>query len=1047
MADKKTYTVEALLKATDAGFTKTLKGAAVMMGGLGKGANKTSSMFKSMFGANLASSALVGGLRMAKNGVVSMVSELNSSNIAWKSFEGNMKIMGKSTSEITNAKKEMQDYATQTIYSASDMASTYAQLASVGVKNTGRLVRGFGGLAAAAENPKQAMKTLSQQATQMAAKPQVAWQDFKLMMEQTPAGIAAVAKEMGMSTQELVKSVQDGKISTEDFFDAIEKVGTTTSFTKMATDFKSVGQAIDGVKEGLANKLQPAFEEFNKFGIEAFKALASQLDQVNFDKLATSVRNTLSDIKKFFAILGGTGAFSALKSMLDEIGKAIGHVFSSFTGKGDEVTNAGIMIGDAIVKVAGHIEDLAKWISKLDPSTIKAVAKVAVGILVAFKGIKVALGIGGLVSSFFGLFSKGSGKAGRSTNKLGQLIESLGKSIGNAAKGIGTGFGKALEGLGKGLSKINPAQWLGIAVAILAVGGAVLIASFGFERMANAAATLSEAGVGAMVMFTVMLGGLIGLVAVVGIFGAGLTAGALGMLAFGAAAIMVGIAIAIVATQADGVSKIIHAIGDAFSQVALAIGMAVTMILTALPPVIVAITGLVTAVANGISQIVLAIATGVSMIINSLTGLMIGISMVINSITGAIQAFSGMLKTIFDGISQVITAVAEGIKTVLTGLGDAFKALGESIKLVLDGVKEVITGFGDAVRTILDGIAKIFDSMGTAALNAGKGTLKIAEGISTLVALPMGDLIGTLRAVARGLGKIAGHAGGLTSAGSATVTLASGLSQVASSGNSAVSALKALPSSVTSIGTAFTSASSTVETAMNSMVNAVKTGGNQMKSSAKSDGTQAGKNFATGISSANGAVSSAVSSLVSTAVNRARQGASAMRSAGSYIGQGLAQGMMSALGAVTAAANALVAQAERAARAKAQIHSPSRLFRDNVGIYIGQGVAVGIERSQKYVDEAMNGMFDTINSFDFASTGLFDSNLALDMGAVSANISTDSTNQNRLMTKLIDTMQDVANRDLVLNVNDREIARAAGDAINEYTTQKQTAIKRLGGDI
>ena len=47
------------------------------------------------------------------------------------------------------------------------------------------------------------MKTLSQQATQMAAKPKVAWQDFKLMMEQTPAGMAAIAKEMGMSLDEL----------------------------------------------------------------------------------------------------------------------------------------------------------------------------------------------------------------------------------------------------------------------------------------------------------------------------------------------------------------------------------------------------------------------------------------------------------------------------------------------------------------------------------------------------------------------------------------------------------------------------------------------------------------------------------------------------------------------------------------------------------------------------------------------------------------------------------------------------------------------------
>lgn len=41
------------------------------------------------------------------------------------------------------------------------------------------------------------MKTLSEQATQMAAKPKVQWQDFKLMLEQTPAGISAVAKTMG----------------------------------------------------------------------------------------------------------------------------------------------------------------------------------------------------------------------------------------------------------------------------------------------------------------------------------------------------------------------------------------------------------------------------------------------------------------------------------------------------------------------------------------------------------------------------------------------------------------------------------------------------------------------------------------------------------------------------------------------------------------------------------------------------------------------------------------------------------------------------------
>ena len=63
---------------------------------------------------------------------------------------------------------------------------------------------------------------------------------------------------MGMSTQDMIKNVQDGKIATEDFFDAIAKVGTNKSFTKLATEYKTVGQAMDGLSETAANKLQPA---------------------------------------------------------------------------------------------------------------------------------------------------------------------------------------------------------------------------------------------------------------------------------------------------------------------------------------------------------------------------------------------------------------------------------------------------------------------------------------------------------------------------------------------------------------------------------------------------------------------------------------------------------------------------------------------------------------------------------------------------------------------------------------------------------------------
>ena len=152
---------------------------------------------------------------MLTNSATELVGEINSSNAAWKTFEGNMGMLGKGKKEINGIKGELQKFAEDTVYSSSDMASTFAQLSAVGVKNTTKLVKGFGGLAAAAENPQQAMKTLSTQATQMAAKPKVAWEDFKLLLEQSPAGMAAVAKAMGMTTSELVTAVQGGKVKTE----------------------------------------------------------------------------------------------------------------------------------------------------------------------------------------------------------------------------------------------------------------------------------------------------------------------------------------------------------------------------------------------------------------------------------------------------------------------------------------------------------------------------------------------------------------------------------------------------------------------------------------------------------------------------------------------------------------------------------------------------------------------------------------------------------------------------------------------------------------
>ena len=250
-------------------------------------------MFKSMLGANLVGSAVTRGLGLASSGVRTLYQTLDESSKSWQTFEGNMQQLGETPRVIAKTKNSLQEFAQDSIYSASDMASTYSQLKAVGTKNTLALVKGFGGLAASADNPTQAMKTLSQQATQMAAKPTAQWQDFKLMLEQTPAGLSAVAKSMHKTTSQLVKDVQDGKVKTSDLFDAIGKVGTSKHFSKLATQYKTVGEAMSGFKETLANKLDKPFRKVSKVGIKLITDLTGNLDKVNLDGLANKLAGGL----------------------------------------------------------------------------------------------------------------------------------------------------------------------------------------------------------------------------------------------------------------------------------------------------------------------------------------------------------------------------------------------------------------------------------------------------------------------------------------------------------------------------------------------------------------------------------------------------------------------------------------------------------------------------------------------------------------------------------------------------------------------------------
>ena len=392
-----TYSVKAVLSAADRGFTSAIKGAGSAVDALG-------SKLKSGLGFGILTGIGQKAFDSISSGIGGLISDMNEASAAWKTFQGNMSMNGHSAKEIKKTKSVLQDYATKTIYSASDMATTFAQLDAVGIKSAQDLVTGFGGLAAAAENPQQAMKTLSQQATQMAAKPSVQWQDFKLMLEQTPAGIAAIAKAMGMSTAELVKQVQAGTVKTEDFFNAIKEVGNNDDFSKLATQYKTVGQAMDGLKETLSNKLAPAFNAVSDIGIQAISSITDALDGIDGDAIAGKIKDLVATVKPYWTIIKTDVGIvkDAFEEAFSAIGKALGKLNGSF-GSDENVSGFSKTLGtvtQAVTKFAGFLEEHADTIAKV----IKAVTDHLPQLLGAFLALKGAQKAASGVKAVSGVF-------------------------------------------------------------------------------------------------------------------------------------------------------------------------------------------------------------------------------------------------------------------------------------------------------------------------------------------------------------------------------------------------------------------------------------------------------------------------------------------------------------------------------------------------------------------------------------------------------------------------------------------------------------------
>ncbi len=317
-------------------------------------------------------------------------------------------------------------------------------------------------------------------------------------------------------------------------------------------------------------------------------------------------------------------------------------------------------------------------------------------------------------------------------------------------------------------------------------------------------------------------------------------------------------------------------------------------------------------------------------------------------------SFTSFLSSAWQSVVSFVTSLGQNIANFFT------QTIPNAIQSVIQWFQQLPSAIGTALSNLITSIGTWAVSFGQSALQAGQQFL--ANLGTFFVQLP-GNIWNWL-----------------------TSTVASVASWAAQMGANALSAgsqflsnvgtfISQLPSNVGSwLSGAVSAAASFVGRMASNAVNA----GSRFLSSIGSYISQVPGRIGAGLSGAISAVGSFASSMASGALRAGQQFLSnlvntlasipgRMVSIGSQIVQGIISGITGSIGKVGSAILGGVKDAISDVKNFLGIHSPSRLFRDQIGRNIGLGLAQGISNSQAAVMSSMNGMASDIASTRFTT--------------------------------------------------------------------------------
>ena len=212
-------------------------------------------------------SLLSNGVGMITGYLKDMTGEALEASDAMDKFNSTMQLGGYGSEEIKRSAKEVKDYANETVYDLGDISSTTAKLASNGIKNYMGLTEAAGNLNAQAGGTAETFKSVAMVMTQTAGAGKLTTENWNQLEDAIPGASGVLQKAMkdnAAYTGNFRDAMEDGQITSDEFFKAVEKLGTTKGAEKAAKSTETFEGAIGNLHAQVIQGLDDTIDKMGK---------------------------------------------------------------------------------------------------------------------------------------------------------------------------------------------------------------------------------------------------------------------------------------------------------------------------------------------------------------------------------------------------------------------------------------------------------------------------------------------------------------------------------------------------------------------------------------------------------------------------------------------------------------------------------------------------------------------------------------------------------------------------------------------------------------